>query len=313
MYIKKGDYFSDTFVNCLEDFYKSQQLSDRTFNEYISRIRTITDYLKKDFLDIDKADAESYFASLENKNRNGNAKYSSIYAKRSCFNKIADFIAKECSYVEYVNPFKNIFLKAPTGEIQVNRIPTTAELDKILSSASSEMYYLIYALVYRVALSLEEILSLSLHNIVESNGTYAIHMPAKNPKDSERLVALPDDISALLLSFIDKMTYVDEKGHLFYNKYNNPLNRHNFYTQLKKSFESAGIDYPYTMKDLRSRSILDMITASTKNGAEVADVADYVGIKDLRLRTYIKTSTMISTPPSSLVNIQIKKYEESDS
>jgi site-specific recombinase XerD len=102
------------------------------------------------------------------------------------------------------------------------------------------------------------------------------------------------------------MPYIDESGHLFYNKHNNPLTARNLDAYFEKIWKKSGIETKYTLKDLRSRSILDMVSAAIRSGSDLPTVGAYVGIKDLRLNTYVSANTIVGDCPADLVNFQIK-------
>lgn len=79
-------------------------------------------------------------------------------------------------------------------------------------------------------------------------------------------------------------------------------------SQLNAIMKKCNLDESYTMRDFRSRAILDMITASKANDADVSAVGDYVGIRENRLRAYVNSSHIIANIPSDLVNISVKPY-----
>lgn len=312
MAIDKEAYFSETFKECFEDYLQEKKAAASSRAEYTRRIHYITSWYGKDFLSITASEAQDYVEYLKTCYYNKSLSRRTIYIRVNFYYNLADHICRHFPELAYKNAFRGITLPTlPDDSLTYHQIPPSDAIDKILSKASSEMLYLILALVFRVALSLSEVLSLSLNNIVESDGQIFLHFQEKNGMP-ERLVGLPDDVAKILSNYISSMNKTDDKGHLFYNKYGNPLTRQNLYKQLTPILRECGFNENYTMRDFRSRSILDMIVSSKEKGAEVSDVADYVGIHDRRLRTYIKNSHIIKNIPANLVNIEIKPYSDAN-
>ena len=308
--IKKSEYFSDLFVEYLERFYNSSDLSEDSFRTYVSRLRPLCDTLEKDFLEITETDARLYFDKLLNKCIEGECKRSSVYSKQACYSRIAEYIQVVIGHKGFVNPFRNIMIEAPAPDLQVKRIPTASDVDNILSAAPDKMYYVIFTLAFRTALPLNDIVTLKKTNISVSNGVVVIYL---HKGKKERLIPLPEDVVFLLQDYIDSMEYIDEQGHLFYNKYKNVLNGWNIHYCFQQIVSKLGFDSTYSIKDLRNRCILDMISASAKEGLDADIVGDYVGLGDLRMRTFTKAASMIKKSPADLVNIRVNPYNNADS
>ena len=246
-----SDYFSDKFIECLERFYGDSGVSDGSFRTYVARYRTICDYLGKDFLEFTEDDAKRYFDGLIQKYINADCKKSSIYSKLTCFSRLAEYIQVVVLLDSYVNPFKNIIINAPSADLQVARIPSAGDVDKILTAAPSKMYYVIFALAFRTALSVKDIVTLRKSSIVESEGILLVRLSKK-----ERLVPLPEDIVVLLKDYISTMSFVDSEGHLFYNEYNNVLTELNIYKRFQRIVEKLGLDSRYSMQRFLKSLIL---------------------------------------------------------
>ena len=82
----------------------------------------------------------------------------------------------------------------------------------------------------------------------------------------------------------------------------------NIYKRFQRIVEKLGLDSRYSIKDLRNRCILDMVSSAAKEGKDVSVVADYVGLGDLRMQTVAKTANIIKTSPADMVSIRVMPY-----
>lgn len=304
------NYLSELFMDYFTEFINQNAMSDNTRKEYLYRIRHICDWCEKDFLDITAQDAEKYFNYLQNQRASQDISRRTIYGRYNTCCNVSSFIQNQGAN-EYRNPFTSLKICAPDNEcVPLHSIPSSEAMDTILEKAPDEMYYLVFALAFRVALSLSEILSLTTNHIVESGDVMFIRCNARKTIPA-RTVALSEDIANLMRNYLNNMPYMDEQGHLFYNKYKNPLTMDNATRCLRKIMKECNFDEKYTLRGFRSRSILDMVVATAKKEACMEDVADYVGIRSHRLAAYVKSSSgVIINTPANLVNINIKPYSK---
>ena len=55
-----------------------------------------------------------------------------------------------------------------------------------------------------------------------------------------------------------------------------------------------------------------MVNAAIKSDADLSSVGSYVGIKDLRLNTYVSANTIVGDCPANLVNFSVKTTEKEE-
>ena len=300
------EFFIEKFNEYLSVFCASLK-NQRTAIEYCRCISLICTHFKKDFLEITRDDAITFFSYMENRVALGTLKKSTVNSRNSCYNKVANFITERYPDSGYANAFATIpSMRGVKNNISPSRIPSMSDIDALLSHAPSSMYYLIFCLAFRVALSASDIIGLKAKNVQKIDDNYCIHYPAKNKFSPDRVVVLPRDIESLLSKYISELSYLDEEGHLFYNEHKNPLTLRNLDAAFERALKASEIKERYTLKDFRSRSILDMVSATIKNGVDTSIVGPYVGIKDLRLETYVSAHTIVNECLADLVNIQIK-------
>lgn len=304
------NYLSELFMDYFTEYINSNAMSDNTAKEYLYRLRHVCEWCGKDFLDIDNRDAEQYFNYLQNLYATNGVSRRTIYGRYNTCCNVALFI-QNMGVNEYRSPFTSIKIHTPVNNrVPLHSIPSSEAMDIILEKAPNEMYYLVFALAFRVALSLSEILALTLNHVVESDDVIFVRCNARKTIPA-RTVALPADVADIMRNYINNMPYVDEKGHLFYNNYKNPLTMDNVNKRLHKIMEECDFDEKYSLRGFRSRSILDMVVATAKKEANMDDVADYTGIRSRRLAAYVKSSSgVIINTPANLVNINIKPYSK---
>ncbi len=302
---KKSDYFSDVFMEYVTLFFETEAVSQSSMLSYMSRLRTLCDTLGKDFLDITEDDADRYFSNLRTACRAGKCERSSVYSKWTCYNRIGGYIERQMGG-DYSNPFSGISLELPSSELVYSRIPTMDDVDKILSKVPNRTYYLVFVLAFRTALSVSEIVRLKVSSFVKSEDKLLIQTQGHK----SRLLPLPEDVANLVEGHMASMSFQDEEGHLFYNKYNNALHAVNVRQCFKSILDSLNLDATYSIKDLRNRCILDMLSSCDKTEDDFASIGDYVGLGDLRLRTLEKSASLIRKNPTEMVNIRVNEYVE---
>lgn len=303
---RKSEYFSEEFMDLLDRYFSESPLISNSSKEtYVTRLRVLCDALGKDFLEITKDDAEVYFSKLLASCADGSGKKSSVYAKKVFYQKIAQYIIGTGWNERYENPFTDIAVSRPSPDVQYYRIPTTEDVDRILSKAPDKMYYLVFVLAFRTALTLSELVNLKISSFAKNGDNLFVQLGGK-----KGLLPLSDDVSALVLDYISSMNYVDDEEHLFYNKYNNALTRCNVQKCFREILKKLNLDATYSMKDLRNRCMLDMLSSSEKSGLDSSIVANYVGIGERRLQVLEKAAVYIRKNPADLVNIRVNKYTE---
>lgn len=306
---KKSDYFSDEFTDILEK-YVSSKTNTRSACEYWGNIRILCDTLQKDFLAIEPSDAQTFFSYMAQRVKQGTIKKATVNIRKSNYNTLANHIVENYPEYDFVNPFSVLIPYELNTSIPPSSIPSLSEIDAFLAATQGNMmYHLIFCLAFRMALTASELISLRLQNVQVVDGRRCIHLPANSDFEKDRILFLPEDIDCLVVRYLDTLVFHDADGHLFYNKYRNPLTLRNLDKAVQKYMKLAGIDAHYTLKDLRSRAILDMVSAAQKNGTPVGAVADFVGLQGLRLNTYVSASDvtqMDKENPASYVSIRVK-------
>lgn len=302
-------FFSDTFIKCLTSYTNSLK-NARSAEENWGAVRILCDYLKKDFLAIDETDVEKFFNYMAQRAQHGTLKNTTINSRRSIYNRLSLYLAEQYPELGFDNPFVLIRPLSYKAGIKPSMIPSLNEVDAVLNASRAyPMYYLILSLAFRAALTATNIISLRMDNIQNTDEGLCIHFSGDGYQN-DHIIILPEDIAKLITDYTKGMTSIDSEGHLFYNKYGNPLTLRNLDKAVEKFVVLSGITNRYTLKDLRSRAILDMIKATVESNGNVNNVASYAGIKDLRLNSYVNAYTLAEKCPAGLVNLRVKPFTE---
>lgn len=301
---KKVNFISEEVEKTLfPKFVAKVSNNPRTKAEYFGYIRVLcNNVLYKDFLDITEKDAKRAFSTFRRKMREEKLSIRTIKVRLSCYNSFSKFIEEEYPEYGFVNPFEEIEKPFLTDEVSSKNIPSLEEIDKILTTVKkNRMYYLIIAMTMRTGIAPSKLLNLTNSSVFTEEDRVCIYVPDKMEKKTVTMT-LPDDIGKLLVEYMELIEEQDFEGHLFYNKYGNALTLKNLDTTIKRIIKKAGIENDYTIKDLRSRAILDMLHA----GADEKDVANYVGIQGIRLRQFSNAKGIVRGCPADLVNFQLR-------
>ena len=297
-------YFSDEFKKTIFPEYLSSVKNARTRTEYFRNVCILCDYVKKDFLSLSEEDASSFVSYMTERYHSGTMSRKTINLRISCYSSVSRFISDTYEELGFTNPFRDIIRPEVDDSIPIARIPSMEQMDLIMSaSVNHSPFYLILALAGRSALSATNIIRLTTNNLFEENGALYVRYESKDHKKEDLVVRLPEDVAALMRRHIESMDHVDAKGHLFYNKHKHPMTLTNLDTGIRKIVKESGVDGDFTIKDIRSRAILDMRSA----GAEPVDIAQYTGLSNLRIHSFAKASAMLRECPADLVNYRLKE------
>lgn len=294
-------YFSDFFLNTVLSGFWSAIKQPRTQAEYFSYLCILCDYAQKDFLSLDESDVTRFFHYMYERYQKGTLSRKTINVRLSCYKSVSRYICEHFVELDFHDPFIRQQRFPVDDTVATCNVPSIAEMDKIMSAAKEdEMFYLIFALAGRAALSATAIISIRTSNIIETeNGLSAILYPAKDDFHTDVLVSLPEDVSVLLQSYLRR--YGTDRPFLFYNKYGNPLTLKNLDVAVKKYVQKSGVSREYTLKDIRSRAIVELSRASVPDNV----IADYTGLTQRRVSAFKRAVEIADTCPAELVNYHL--------
>jgi site-specific recombinase XerD len=299
---KLCDYCSEQFVKLMDDYSYSFK-NARTYSEYVNYINMICNYLQCDFIEIDTDGAQRFMSYMYSRRSEGKLSKGTIYVRLHCYKVVALYVE------EHVEGYESAFARIkppsrPSDAINPKRIPTMTELDKFMSAVSDPMYNVIYALATRVGLSATSILNIRRDDItseVYDDGDVVMFLRLNGKGfNNERYIALPRDVSRIFDAYLKAVVPVD--GVIFFNDHHHPLTLKNLDTATKKYVARAGIGH-YTMKDFRSRAILELV----KTGTDLESIRDYTGLSHMRINTFASARGLVSRAcPANLVNYELK-------
>lgn len=300
-----GDYFKS---NILPDFLGTYD-NKRTAEEYFSAVNMLCDFVKKDFLDVTCGDADSYFSVLDDSISAGSFSPHTYNVRLSLYKNLADYILEKCPGVMEINPFMHLSRKITSANIDISKIPTMKELDQILCAAKeySSMYYVIISLVGRLALTSSSIVSLDASNVLTENGRVMLYFP-RHGKTPEQVVMLPEDVQLLLTSYLENATHLSRGGYLFINSHGNPLSLRILDRHFSNILSKSGVCRRYTLRDVRTRAVLEMTKAALDNNVELSAVASYTGLRSLRMSSFAEACVHHTPCPADLVNFRLNSH-----
>lgn len=296
-------YFSDTFNNRIIPVFLKTIGNKGTAREYYSYIRLLCNYLEKDFLDIDESDARSYFSYLCGRTIADGFSRKTINVRFACYRTIGRFIEEQRLIEGYKNPFLEIERAPVDDNVSIVRVISMSDLDKIMTAASSNpMMYLILALSGRAGLTLSSILRIRINNIEISNERVYLCFPPQNDFEDETIVQLPQDVGILMQNYLQTFTAYGNTGHIFYNQHHRPLTARNVDAAIDRIVKASGVPHHYTLKDIRTRCIIDLINS----GIDPTNIAKYVGLSIDRVKMYTNAASVANSCPADLVSYQLK-------
>ena len=300
---KEYIYMNEETKYYLEAFLTTKK-NKRTKEEYRNNIIMLCEkLLKKDFLDITEEDAYTLFQRMNERIYEEKLTYKTVTFRLCVYSSFANFIQTVYPDLKYTNPFVKIERPVIIDKVSPASIPSLEELDKILSVAKSEpMYYLIIALVTRCGLTATNIVRLTKTNIFVEKDKWGLYIP--NPENENKTISilLPKDVIQLLKKYLLTLKYEDSQQHLFYNVHGNAITLKNLSSHIDKIVTAADVEFHYTLKDMRSRAILDLI----ESGADGETVQQYMGIGPMRTRQFFEAKGMATGCPVDLVNYRLK-------
>lgn len=297
--MNENPYYSEKTSGTLLPIFFQNYTNRRTSIEYSNYIGALCMYLKKDFLNITPEDAKKYYSYLYSKHVSGQISQQTINTRFSCYRTFGRFICENALHEGYSNPFLKICPETVDDNIKISNVPTMQELDVIMTSCDSDMYYLILALAGRAAMRASEILHIRCEDISIDGGTVIIETYRKNANSNS--LVLPEDVSALMIKYLENYVAYDEAHYLFYNKHHNPLTARNLDSAIKRIVERSGVSHHYTLKDIRSRAIVDMKNANIDEDT----ISSYVGITKMRVSMYSNAAHAVRPCPADLVNYRL--------
>lgn len=306
--MRKCAYYSEVFSDILAD-YLSQVRNSRTAYEYEGYVMLLCNYCKKDFLDIREEDARSFFNYMESKRENGSLSGKTICVRLSCYRAITRYIQKEYEDLALHNAFASIKRPNVSDEICKINIPSMEELDLVLSAAKAEpVYYCILALATRLALSATNIIKLTTHNIQVIDNRVVLQISQESKRKEEFFVRLPEDVAMILSDYMDTLSeeQLDAAGHLFYNRHGHPMTLKNLDDGITRIIKRSGLIKKYTMKDFRTRAVLEYANA----GATEHEIVDHTGLGELRIRSFYRAVGALRECPADLVNYRLATFTE---
>ncbi len=306
---KPSEYMSEDFVKYTFTAFSDTIRAERTKAEYFSAICLYCDFMKKDFQEQTMDDALSYSRHLGERIKAGTFSKTTLVTRISCYRKLEEFIRDVYGEELCQRCWAKIQMPSLDSSVAEDKIPSVEDIDILLTNAKAEgfMWYVIISLVVKCALTASELVHIKRTNFINEHGEVYIYLADKGRPvnfQEKRYMKMPADMRDLFLSYI--VTVPKDSEYIFFNKANRPLSLKNIDDALKRMY--AGYEKKYTIKDIRTRGILEML-ASTDNPTAVGE---YVGLSQLRMKSFVEAAGLIDGKHTvaDYNNIIIKPYEK---
>lgn len=297
-------YLSPLFQNEIWPQFAKTLNTQKAKADYYAVLKDACSYLKKDFLLISEADAQSYFNHLIILHNHGKQSLKTIRVKHARLKSVSNYILRysylfELQQSYQKNPFQNVSLPDEDEFLSIDRVPDIDEMNAILQKAEQDpQLYLILGLIIRCGLSAGEVCILKYEDFVQDkNGNVGIEYCFRNTK---RYIKIPPDVLILIQEYIGD-NEVAQSAYLFHNKRGNPLRIRDLERLYLKYLPIS--DKPhYTLSDIRNGAAAYMLIC----GTPPAEVARYIGIAPEWIRRFDKVIPELYIAATDYTNIQIR-------
>lgn len=294
----------------LNDYTESLK-NKRSKQEYFYIINSFCKSCGVDYINASLEDFQGYFENLQTAAIAGNISYKTICLRYSVLINFSSFIR---AYAENygIKNFTNYVIKVPKPSVSVmikpSELPAMEQMDRLLAEAKNDpTMYAMIALVFKCALTVEQVLSLKVENFInDSENNSGIYLPYQYKAD--RYIKIPNDIRIILNDFV--IATGRNTDYLFLNRYGTPLTdrvvQKRFKALLKKARGNSNEEkWNFSLQDVRNLSITLML----QGNAKPEDVANYVGIDAKWMQRYDKAVEEYRIAPCDFINISIKPYK----
>lgn len=269
--LKEPEFFSKDFTDRVVPAFWANKLSIRTKKEYYRNVINICNFFQKDFLDITKEDAQTYFEHLKScdmpaNNKTLRVKKASLITMEKC--------ALRSEWSTESSIYYNIEFDKTNDDINADKTPTEEDIKKLLSaSANDPDIHMIFLLLSRMGLTASQIMRLKKEQFRMDEDELYISFSKKN--HTEHLMAVPYDIMDELLDYLHSI----QTEYLFTNRNRRPLKWAALCRIMQKYRILANVSTKCTAKDIRNRVLLEQL----QSGATKEEVMKYTGISQKRV------------------------------
>lgn len=301
-------YLSPLFENEIWTLFIKTLNTQKSRSDYYAIVKDICSYVKKDFLLIGEADAQSYFNHLLMLCANGKQSIKTVKVKLARLKSVSNFILRHSYLFElqqtYVkNPFLRVSLPQTEEYLTSKNVPDIDDMNEILHKAEDDsQLYLVLSLMIRCGISAGEICTLKYEDFIQDkNGNVGIEYCYRNVK---RYIKLPPDILTLIQEYIGDAE-ISHSAYLFHNRRGNPLRIRDLERLYLKHLPAEESPH-YTLSDIRNGSAAYMLVC----GASPSEVARYIGIAPEWMRRFDKIIPELYVAAVDYTNISVRPLSE---
>lgn len=293
------NYASDKLTNTIWPDFTAHFQSESTSMSYLSDMKEIMEYNKKDFLELDSQDVAKYYNDLTKRIDAKMIQPSTALKKMREAHSFSEYIMENRTKYEIRPSFQDYFFpylgKMEAQKKYAHTVPVK-DVDLLLEAAENDlMSYTIITLIFRMGLSSTEITELKVKDLSVYENAVVLDLVSR--RDS---FFVPEDVVEVLSCYLEHHT---DQEYMFYNKRGSCLNTMYISRMMKKYTEKAGIP-SYSARDLRNTCA----TAMFAYGAGEKQVADQMGTTCIQIRRYknISYKDSLKKEAADLVKLKIQ-------
>ena len=273
----KCTYASDKLSNAIWPDFTAHFQSESTSVTYLSDMKEIMEYNKKDFLELNSDDVADYYADLKKRVEAKLIQPSTALKKMREAHSFSEYIMENKTKYEVKPSFQDYFFPY-IGKMEAQRkfahtVPVE-HVDRLLEASEPDlMAYTIITLIFRMGLTSSDIIGLKTENLSVYENAVVMDLPTR--KDS---FFVPSDVVEVISCYLQKS---QDQEYMFCNRRGSQLNTMYISRMMKKYTEKAGIP-AYSARDLRNTCA----TAMFAYGADDKQVAEQMGTTCIQIRRY---------------------------
>lgn len=297
---------SDYFLNEVYPYFNAKLQSEGARRTYKLALESISDFCKKDFLDITEVDARAYSNALSSgkilSERNRAFSKTSISVRLSALRSVAAFLEESNDIFDYGKTYKSAFASLPvsdTPDIAPDKIPSVEDIDRIMQAAPSLEFRVIFLMAWRCGLTVSEIITLK-RSYLFSDASGQLGIRFSSPKKGERFVKIPQDIQPDVTRYLASLMPGDD--HVFLNNKRRPFSEAYLYRVVRNIVASSGASALWSLKDLRNACAAHALYS----GAQPSATASFLGVLPRWLKRYDRVVSELDLQPCDLSFVQVK-------
>lgn len=297
-----SNYLSEYFLKMIWPKFSSVFRNPKSKDIYFSDISTFSDYVKKDVLDVNYDDCQSYITNLNTQLITGQIKQSTITKKHKELSALFKFICNGNFHVPpgFENWFTRIELIIPDASISVNKTLSVTEIDSLVGYLCQEnnCCFLAFLLAFKQMLRTSEIVNLKVSDITVDKQNIPF-LRIQDTAGDIRYNKLSEDVFSILMEYIQNF---NGNSFIISKNGNKAYSQRTLQKYLADACRECEINN-YTFNDLRNTGTVYAVSG----GAGIELLKKELGMVTNRHITRLESLKVSFSDASNYINVEIKK------